>query len=126
MKKVFNISFALVYLFLTTGFTITIHYCGGIVSDVSIVRTYGDKDPCGCDNSCGTSCCKDNVHTTKVDDSHKYEVKFNQNIISYLIGILSFEDLYNKDYNKIEIFTNPLICDLSPPNIYLHNCSFLI
>lgn len=126
MKKVFNISFALVYLFLTTGFTITIHYCGGIVSDVSIVRTYGDKDPCGCESPCEFSCCKDNIHNIKVSDSHKSEAKFNQNIIAYVVKVVSFESSNDNDYNKIEFFANHLGCNSGPPNVYLYNCSFLI
>lgn len=126
MKKVFNISFALVYLFLTTGFTITIHYCGGIVSDVSIVRTYGDKDPCGCDNSCGDSCCKDEVQSIKIADSHKSEAKFNQNSFELIIAVLNpafFTFDVNSIYNEQ---TNSFYTDTSPPPIYLQNCSFLI
>lgn len=126
MKKIFNISFALVYLFLTTGFTITIHYCGGMVSDVSIVRTSGDQDPCGCDNSCGDSCCKDEVHAVKIADSHKSEAKFNQNSFELILAILDSE-FFTLDFNSSsKQQTNNSYSDSSPPNIYLKNCSFLI
>jgi hypothetical protein len=127
VKKLFQISFAIIYLFLTTGFTITLHYCGGIVNNVSVVRTYGDKDPCGCDdNKCESSCCSDEIQTIKLIDSHKPEAKFNQNIIIDLIGFLSIASFLNLELNQIEYLTNHLTGDTGPPYLYLHNRTILI
>ncbi len=97
-----------------------------MVSDVSVVRTYGDQDPCGCDNSCGDSCCKDEVRSIKVADSHKSEVKFNQNSFELILAILG-PDFFAFDINSsqgqesINFYT-----DTSPPHLYLYNCTFLI
>ena len=126
MKRVFQISFAIIYLFLTTGFTITLHYCGGMISDVSVVRTYGDQDPCGCDDSCGNSCCQDEVHTIKIADSHKFETKFNQNSFELIIAVLDSGIFLTHDFNVNFISNNIFYNDSSPPDLYIYNCSFLI
>ncbi len=126
MKRVFQISFAIVYLFLTTGFTITAHYCGGIVSDVSVVRTYGDKDPCGCEDSCDDSCCQDEVHTIKIADSHKFETKFNQTSFELIITGSDSGIFLTHDFNVNFISNNITYNDSSPPDLYINNCSFLI
>lgn len=97
-----------------------------MVSDVSIVRTYGDKDPCGCDNSCGDSCCKDDVQTIKVEDSHKSEAKFNQNSSELIIAILDSE-IPSSQNNIIPQKSRNIFCDnFTPPDLYLNNCSLLI
>lgn len=126
MKKVIQISFAIVYLFLTTGFTITVHNCGGMLSDVSIVRTYGDQDPCGCDNSCGDSCCNNEVQTIKLADSHKSEAKFNQNSFELVVAIFHLEDVSPYNNTKTEFSSNHFFGDPGPPSLYLYNCTFLI
>jgi hypothetical protein len=126
VKKVIQISFAIVYLFLTAGFTITVHYCGGMLSDVSIVRTYGDKDPCGCDASCGDSCCNDEVHTIKIADSHKSEVKFNQNSFELVVTLFHLENYSPFNNANTEFSSNHFSGDTGPPSLYLYNCTFLI
>lgn len=97
-----------------------------MVSDVSVVRTYGDQDPCGCDNSCGNSCCKDEVHSIKVADSHKSEVKFNQNSFELILAILG-PDFLAFDINSSQgQESNNFYTDTSPPHLYLYNCTFII
>jgi hypothetical protein len=97
-----------------------------MVSDVSVVRTYGDQDPCGCDNSCADSCCKDEVQSIKIADSHKSEAKFDQNSFHSILAVLDSEFFAfdtNSDRNQ------PILnfySDTSPPSLYLQNCSFLI
>lgn len=126
VKKIFQILFAIAYFFLTTGFTITSHFCSGELSNISVVRTSGDEDPCGCDaNSCRDSCCKDQIQTVKLDDSHKFEVKFNQNSFEFVVAIFHLECA--SPFNHISDFHfNLKTGDSSPPSLYLHNCSLLI
>lgn len=127
MKKLLQISFAVIYLFLTTGFTVTLHFCGGEVSDVSIVRTYGDEDPCGCDASaCGNSCCTDNISMIKLSDSHKSEVNYIQNSFELVIFFIDAENFLNELNKNYEFHTNNFYSDIGHPKIYLENCSFLI
>ncbi|MDQ7816732.1 MAG: hypothetical protein RDU14_06855 [Melioribacteraceae bacterium] len=126
MKKIIQISFAVVYLFLTTGFTVTLHFCGGEISDVSIVRTHGDEDPCGCDSSCGDTCCTDDVTTIKLSDSHKSEAKFVQNSFELLVTFFHVENFPNTGNNEINFSTNHIHSDSDPPPLYLYNCTFLI
>jgi len=126
VKKIIQISFAVIYFFLTTGFTVTLHFCGGEVSDVSIVRTHGDEDPCGCEpTSCMDSCCLDDVTTIKLSDSHKSEAKFEPNSFQFVIALIPSEDL--SGYKTVtDISSDQIVCDSGPPDLFLQNCSFLI
>lgn len=128
MKKIFRILFVIAYTFLTTGFTITIHFCSGELTNVSIFRTSGEKDPCGCDdNSCKDSCCKDQIQTVKLEDAQKFEVKFNQNSFEFVVAVLN---LVSSPYlNHISNISSNLYNnnrDSSPPSLYLHYGSLLI
>ncbi len=127
MRKTTNILFAVLYLFLTTGFTITIHFCGGVVSDISIMRSYDDKDPCGCDGSaCEKPCCTDEVHTIKLTDSQKAEAKFVQNSFELIVAVFHAEDLLSHEYYKPQIINTNFSGDSSPPSLYLSNRTLLI
>jgi len=127
VRKIINILFAALYLFLTTGFTITLHYCGGEVISISVDSIPSQVDKCDMDgNVCSHACCSDEIRTIKLTDSHKSETKFVQD--SYDI-VLTFE--HNKNfalpgYNSIDYSTSNLSGDSSPPGIYLINCTFLI
>lgn len=127
MRKTINILFAAIYFFVTTGFTVTLHYCGGEVSNISIVRTYGDKDPCGCDsNSCKDSCCKDEIHTIKLADSHKSEAKFVQNSFLYLIAFYYVDNYSVQQKSASELNISHQHGDAGPLCLFLYNSSFLI
>lgn len=127
MRKITNILFAALYLFISTGFTITVHYCGGEASNVSLVRTYGDKDPCGCsDTACEKPCCTDEVHTIKLTDSQKAEAKFVQNSFELIVAVFHAEDILSHGYYKPQIISTNFSGDSSPPSLYLSNCTFLI
>ncbi len=127
MRKIINILFAALYLFLTTGFTVTLHFCGGVVNNISFVRTYGDKDPCGCGKSaCENPCCKDEVQTIKLSDTHKFEAKFNQNSFELIIALVHSENFLPNSYNNLNIVNTNSYTDSSPPELYLYNRTLLI
>lgn len=91
------------------------------------MRSYGDKDPCGCDGSaCENSCCKDEFHTIKLTDSQKAEAKFVQNSFELIIAVFHAEDILSHGYYKPQIISTNFSGDSSPPSLYLSNCTLLI
>ena len=67
MKKIFALFFALFYLISTTGFGVTVHYCGGEIESVNI---NAKPKSCCCDDKlvkapAHKSCCKEQVKYIK-------------------------------------------------------------
>jgi len=69
MKKFLIATLAIIYLGVSSGFAMTIHYCMGKVSSVELLT---NKDKCGkCGMKTGTGCCKDDFKVFKINDAHK-------------------------------------------------------
>ncbi|MBA3674196.1 MAG: hypothetical protein H0W75_04435 [Chitinophagaceae bacterium] len=69
MKKFLVTILAIVYLGVSSGVAMTIHYCMGKVSSVELL-THNDKcSKCGMKS--GSGCCKDEFKIVKLTDSHK-------------------------------------------------------
>ncbi|HEV8079370.1 MAG TPA: hypothetical protein VGP43_01560 [Chitinophagaceae bacterium] len=69
MKKFLVTILAIVYLGVSSGVAMTIHYCMGKVSSVELL-THNDK--CSkCGMKAGTGCCKDDFKIFKLNDAHK-------------------------------------------------------
>lgn len=69
MKKSLIILFASVYLVLASGLSISLHYCGGKLKEISLFSS-GNEDGC-----CGTKkkskgCCNEKSAFIKVKDNH--------------------------------------------------------
>lgn len=69
MKKSLIILFASFYLMLASGLSISLHYCGGKLKDISLFSN-GNEDGC-----CGTKkkskgCCNEKTAFIKVKDNH--------------------------------------------------------
>lgn len=69
MKKSLIILFASFYLMLASGLSISLHYCGGKLKDISLFSS-GNEDGC-----CGTKkkskgCCSEKTAFIKVNDNH--------------------------------------------------------
>ncbi|MDQ6756405.1 MAG: hypothetical protein M3004_05675 [Bacteroidota bacterium] len=71
MKKILLAILAIVYLGVSSGIAMNIHYCMGKISSVDVYHKAHDKcDNCGMKSSnCG--CCKDEVKIFKLKDTHK-------------------------------------------------------
>ena len=127
MKKLLHISFAVIYLLLTTGFTLTFHYCGGEISDISVVRTAGDEDPCGCSGSmCQSSCCEDESVTVKVADYHAPVKSKIQNLTNQ--SSIDYADIFTTQrFSEVEnLLIITVLPKSNPPPIFICNCAFLI
>jgi hypothetical protein len=69
MKKLLVAILAIVYLAVSSGVAMSIHYCMGKISSVDLMHT-GDKcSKCGMKKTDG--CCKDEFKIVKLSDSHK-------------------------------------------------------
>ena len=127
VKKLLHILFASIYLFLTTGLTITAHYCGGEIESISLSRTLNDEDPCGdCETSCCEPCCEDEIQTIKLTDQHTYEVKFKQDLYEIVLTNNLEESIDNFVSNQIHFFNSNELTYLNFPPTHLLNCTFLI
>jgi hypothetical protein len=68
MKKSLAILLSVVYLAVTSGVAMTVHYCMGEVAAVGLGHSESDKcGDCGMENS---GCCHDDFKVVKVSDYH--------------------------------------------------------
>lgn len=68
MKKTLAILLSVVYLAVTSGIAMTVHYCMGEVAAVGIGHNESDKcGDCGMENS---GCCHDDFKIVKISDYH--------------------------------------------------------
>jgi hypothetical protein len=74
MKKLFTITLAFLYLAITSGLVLEMHYCMGklAASEFSFVTHDHSKacSKCGMENG-KNKCCKDEVKVVKLQDVHK-------------------------------------------------------
>ena len=67
MKKFLAISLAFVYLTISSGVVVNIHYCMGEIAEVAFGQKSSDKcGKCGMEND---GCCHDDVKVVKIQDS---------------------------------------------------------
>jgi hypothetical protein len=69
MKKFLTAILAIIYLVVSSGFTLNTHYCMGKIASVDLFQ-HDKCGKCGMKQSTG-GCCKDEVKVVKLQDSHK-------------------------------------------------------
>lgn len=71
MKRFFAILFAVLYITLTSGFAVNVHYCMGKLASVELQEAPADH--CGkCGKPAkGMDCCKDEFKFCKVTETHQ-------------------------------------------------------
>ena len=70
MKKLLIAILAIVYLGVSSGVAMTIHYCMGKVSSIDLLHQNDKCGKCGMKTGSG-GCCKDEFKIFKLKDSHK-------------------------------------------------------
>lgn len=94
IRKIFISIIAVFYFAVTSGMVMNIHYCMGKISSVTFNHDADQEDgTCG---KCGMSktenhCCKDEVTTVKLTDSHK--TSFIAFKLSSLRSIVTFQSI---------------------------------
>ena len=113
MKKIIVAIIAFLYLGVSSGVAMEIHYCMGKKAGVEF---YGnDNDKCG---KCGmtekkSGCCNDEHKFYKLNDSHKNV----SNDLSFEIPVAFLETTYpNADFQPFASIASLAVQNHSPPN----------
>ena len=69
MKKSLIILFASFYLILASGLSISLHYCGGKLKDISFFSSSNEEGCCGTKKK-SKGCCSEKSAFIKVKDNH--------------------------------------------------------
>lgn len=106
MKKALSILLLLIYAGSSLGIGFDCHYCGGHLSDVTLVGFEHAHCKCSSKNM-QPGCCKNEIHFCKTDD-HKTQsaaiissFSVNINIPVFYIQDFSFQNLFCKEFEKI-------------------------
>jgi hypothetical protein len=124
MKKVVSFILAFLYLGITTGLVVNIHYCMGAISDVRFDNLNDESCKCGSK----MPCCKHDYQLVKVNDEHQ-QVAVDANLKSPEIQLHTIPNLILVACLDVVTHGNnsanppPL---LSPPDIYIKNRVFKI
>ncbi len=126
MKKLAAALTLLVYLTVTTGFTVSVHYC--MSKQVSLELGYSAKDDCG---KCGMKieksggCCKDDVHVVKMQTDHN-AAKTVVPDFSLALLLASFQNCQYVFFPQSQSPNYPLAHGppLNGQKTYLLNCVF--
>lgn len=131
MKKVTLIICLFFYLISTSGLAVNTHYCGGKLSNISIVFESKSKCKCGA-KKMNRNCCKDQKHFFKVKDAHKSSADLKLTFKNYAapLFISTSSSLLLFHQSPLSIKTNSSFIDVPPdvslPPVYLLNSTFLI
>lgn len=128
MKKGFVAILAILYITLTSGVIVNVHYCMGSIASVDY--GYDDHDACG---KCGMKehregCCHTEYNLVKLDDAHQV---IPADIPSFEMPVSIIPDeIVWIDPAPAQIPATSFIYD-DPPDpysnsVYLHNCVFRI
>lgn len=102
MKKTFIAIVALIYLTVSSGFAMTIHYCMGKVSSIDLMH---NSEKCGkCGKKTDGCCCKDEFKIYKLNDSHKL-VSNDINIFASVAIIDNYKSIFDSILPATEIIS---------------------
>ena len=123
MKKAVAFIVSLLYLSLTTGLSVNIHYCMGEILDVQF-ESYNNDDKC----KTKMPCCGHDYHFVKVSDEHQ-QISNDLNLKAPVVELHWInppgDELISSTIDRSITNANspPLLTD---PDIYIQNCVFRI
>ena len=128
MKKVYIGILAIVYMAVSSGIAVELHYCMGSKAGMELYGAANDK--CG---KCGmtekkTGCCHDEFKFYKINDSHKTA----SNDISFTapeFAVINDYSIYNWQMPLSSVFAtvnNHSPPDYAKPDVCIMNCVFRI
>ena len=126
MKKIYIGILALVYMAVSSGIALELHYCMGDKAGIELYGSSGNK--CG---KCGmtekkTGCCHDEFKFYKLSDSHK-TVSNDIDLSATAIAIVNDFYLYNwqmPDNTSITALNNNSPPGNTEPSACIMNCVF--
>jgi len=127
MKKSAVAILAFLYLTISSGMVLNIHYCMGKVSKVELDNFSKAVCKCGSGKK-AMSCCKDEIKLVKLTDSHKATTAtVNVNLpVVLLSSPLSFLQQPSANaplYVGLEVDDPPIV---TPTPVYIQHCVFRI
>ena len=126
MKKLTHFGLALLLLVSTTGVSISKHYCGDMLRNVSL---YSEVDSCGDGMEMPVDCCKDITnHFSVEDDFHFQQTILNLDPPVTLVNFIAYlfvPRFYIEKENENSWLTQKPP-SLFEPEIYIRVHSFLI
>ncbi len=126
MKKIYIVILAVVYLAVSSGIALELHYCMG---DRAGIELYGSSsETCG---KCGmtekdTGCCHDEFKFYKISDSHK-TVSNDIDLTASFVAVVNDHYLYNwhvPDNSALTAVNNHSPPDVTEPSACIMNCVF--
>lgn len=127
MKKFLTGILAIIYLTVSTGFVINVHYCMGKIASTDLLHNNNKCDKCGMKSNTG-GCCKDEFKVIKLSDSHKI-ISNDINISSPVAIIDNSKTTLDTEFKYSEInsdFNNHSPPDDSSTPLRLFICVFRI
>jgi len=125
MKKLSAILLSVLYLVLTTGISLNIHYCGGKIESVSFIS---EVNSCCCEsNEMQNNCCKNKQLFIKFESDQKLiscnTINFKADeYVGIQNSVLLSEHRFESKQQSFSFF------DFNPPpgpDIWKLNCAFL-
>lgn len=128
MKKVYIGILAIVYMAVSSGIAVELHYCMGDKAGMDFYGSASDK--CG---KCGmaekkTGCCHDEFKFYKISDSHK-TVSNNIDLTTPFVAIVNEFYLFNWQMpgnTTVAVVNNHSPPDDTGPSLCIKNCVFRI
>jgi hypothetical protein len=128
MKKLYIGILAIVYMAVSSGIAVQLHYCMG---DNAGMELYGSSsDKCG---KCGmtekeTGCCHDEFKFYKLTDSYK-NVSNEISFAASSVAVVADYNIYNwqmPDITAMRAVNNHSPPDYTKPDVCIMNCVFII
>ncbi len=71
MKNISIILFSVLYLFIASGLTLRLHYCGDKLKNISL-NARGSEEGCCGNKKKSKRCCHEKTASVKIKDSHRH------------------------------------------------------
>jgi hypothetical protein len=125
MKRLLSIFFLFIYISVTAGVSVQLHYCHGYISAVTLGIT--EEDPCVCPDKPDRNCCADEFRYLKLDENHLSKSLINElNIQDTIVDLPIILNIFKENAIKsapLSISTDP---PSSPQDLSVLNCVFRI
>ncbi len=123
MKKVLSVILSILYFSLSSGASVSVHYCGGELESIKI-NSESEQCCCGLTEKANT-CCKDHQFVLDIDTDE--DITINTNLTLNNVILYTFSNYSIQLFKDIEIVENTFINYKIPPPklepIWLFNCS---
>jgi hypothetical protein len=125
VKKALQISISVLYLILSIGIQVSIHYCGNYAEEIKLYSS-NTKEPSDCCGEPCDTCCKTVVKEFHINDVHQAAVKYEPAPLQVLdynqpVAAISYE---SEEIGSQEYYSSFLSPPINDTNIL--NCTFRV